>query len=607
MGWEKCPWSDDSFSSKRLFPGSAPRTGSTAWRTRLTVTTESFSLMLSCQINKHKKLLQTGGILTKINKTKMEEFADQAALVSWLSTEIKAVAPLPEDLIYDGFVNPWIQNEPHVHCEMLSILACKADDFSAMQVTLLKAIADQHCGPRNLNIMEAAAQLEGHQEKVQEKEFLLMLSQFEYDTDVWRVFKQRCSDYSMAVHMQKHQWNVKRHENSLAAADTFLNQCCFIFVSKDAISALAEFSKWKKDILGTIQVQETSAHTVAVVNLAAPSLTSANDLEMYSGLTQGLMCGHPGNDLCAILMPQFTYKKGQLYIATRMVEDVFINKGLNIDAKFSIPFKEKVDARDSRPLSYEGRLAVPGHVEDSDYIFKKTPLMQGRTELVDMMPGSKMKSIEDVSETALPSSTDIDGGVKGAAKAAQLGTDAMDKLLRAATDNITMQNRSCVIFMEMNMLTGDMFDAFVDMRTSYNYPTYYVSLTSSEMQLDWFMHTKRQNLKDKHLNGELIVPGISALPERIPEDVLEKSPDPPSLSKLVKSADGQNIMVPEALVKQWYQDSTYGQRFKAFMDSFHEDLWEWLVSVAVVLYIEGLSISVQSILARAPEIRASKY
>ena len=46
LSWEKCPWSDDLFSNKRIFPGGAPRAGEAAWRTRLTVTEKSMSIML---------------------------------------------------------------------------------------------------------------------------------------------------------------------------------------------------------------------------------------------------------------------------------------------------------------------------------------------------------------------------------------------------------------------------------------------------------------------------------------------------------------------------------------------------------------------------------
>ena len=48
-----------------------------------------------------------------------------------------------------------------------------------------------------------------------------------------------------------------------------------------------------------------------------------------------------GQNLTALIMPQFAYKKGQLYIASRTVEDIFINRGLQIEYNFAILFNEK--------------------------------------------------------------------------------------------------------------------------------------------------------------------------------------------------------------------------------------------------------------------------
>ena len=54
-------------------------------------------------------------------------------------------------------------------------------------------------------------------------------------------------------------------------------------------------------------------------------------------------------------MPQFAYKKGQLYIASRSLEDIFINRGLHMDQKWAIVFKQKSDTKGNRSLVHDGR------------------------------------------------------------------------------------------------------------------------------------------------------------------------------------------------------------------------------------------------------------
>ena len=59
LGWERCPWTDETFSNKRIFPGAGPRAGDNAWKKRLTVTETSMGVMFQCQIDKHIKLSLT--------------------------------------------------------------------------------------------------------------------------------------------------------------------------------------------------------------------------------------------------------------------------------------------------------------------------------------------------------------------------------------------------------------------------------------------------------------------------------------------------------------------------------------------------------------------
>ena len=78
LGWERCPWTDDTFSNTRIFPGAGPRAGNDAWKKRLTVTEKSMSVMFLCQMDKHMKLALTCWP-PKLAKAKMDEAADAAA------------------------------------------------------------------------------------------------------------------------------------------------------------------------------------------------------------------------------------------------------------------------------------------------------------------------------------------------------------------------------------------------------------------------------------------------------------------------------------------------------------------------------------------------
>ena len=130
-----------------------------------------------------------------------------------------------------------------------------------------------------------------------------------------------------------------------------------------------------------------------------------------------------------------------------------------------------------------------------------------------------------------------------------------------------------MMFFEANMLYGDMFDAFVEKRLGWSFPTYFVTACGSEGHVDWWVFTKRELLKSRDLDGKLQVAGYSALPKEVPQDVMEKPPTAPQLSKMVITATSsdQTLSVPEAITKKWCHQPLFGSRYRAFLDAFYED------------------------------------
>ena len=122
----------------------------------------------------------------------------------------------------------------------------------------------------------------------------------------------------------------------------------------------------------------------------------------------------------------------------------------------------------------------------------------------------------------------------------------------------------------MNMLYGDLFDAFLEKRQGLNFPTFFATACGSEPHADWWLYNRRENLKAKHIVGKLHVVGFSVLPEEVPQDVMEQSPNPPQLGKMVITRGG-GLCVPEEITTKLYHVPTFGSRFRAFLDEFIEE------------------------------------
>ena len=221
IGWEKSPWSDDTCANKRIFPGGVPRTESDlAWITRLTVTTKSMVVLFRCQMNKHQKLMRNGSH-HKIPKAKMD---------------------------WDGFAQPWVVNDPHLHLEGASAMITKPHDFAPQVLTKLNMLMESYRGPRNYPIMEAMMKLEDHKASLDAREFQHFMHQVTYDLDAWMAHLKTCSDYIAAMAKQKHSWNLKRHKQCGMAADALIKQNCLVIVyGKDPYQPVLEFLAFEKE------------------------------------------------------------------------------------------------------------------------------------------------------------------------------------------------------------------------------------------------------------------------------------------------------------------------------------------------------------------------
>ena len=212
-----------------------------------------------------------------------------------------------------------------MHLEVTSVLAMKPGDFTPASLTVLKNIMEAHCGPQNMPKIDAMEKLQSHKAEIEEQEFELIMKQLGYDVDAWRVHMKTVSDYAAAVHKQKRAWNLRRHEQSGKAPEAFLKQHCRVLKFDQASNMpVLDFMAWKKELSATLQIPEERGHTFSCLNLAAPSLSPSFDMEFFGSCA-----------LMAVIMPQFSYKRGPIYILSRMVKDIFVSRGLAIDSQWA--------------------------------------------------------------------------------------------------------------------------------------------------------------------------------------------------------------------------------------------------------------------------------
>jgi len=126
----------------------------------------------------------------------------------------------------------------------------------------------------------------------------------------------------------------------------------------------------------------TSQAMVISLNWAAPSTTKGADADQQAMALASLVHMVP-KSIGLVLMPQFTYKRGSLYMSETEVYARFKTKALNFDRHWSLLFdmSSRSDPRDGRPLVYDGRFVHASAAKEKDVFFAQSKLWKARRHI----------------------------------------------------------------------------------------------------------------------------------------------------------------------------------------------------------------------------------
>ena len=230
-----------------------------------------------------------------------------------------------------------------------------------------------------------------------------------------------------------------------------------------------------------------------------------------------------------VMMPVFTHRKGQLWLAEKAALDLMHKGDIYADLTATVNFKNKVDARDDRPMTYPLRLVLPSMVDLRSSLWKGATLMSiGRTVEIDQLKGGDMTIIEDLD--ALPSTGDH-VGAQGPRKAEQLGSAAMEALLHAQLDGADLSKIDALLIIDLRVRVAELLISLMGMKASYGKPIYYVGFCETVAEMQWAEQYVQSKVTQLIGSGEIVIPGFTPKPIEVPADVLGDPPAPPSADK----------------------------------------------------------------------------
>ena len=179
---------------------------------------------------------------------------------------------------------------------------------------------------------------------------------------------------------------------------------------------------------------------------------------------------------------------------------------------------------------------------------------------------------KDLSDDALPPSTNHrDAYIHGAHKFLQLGVEASGAILDGLTEGTDLSSVKASVFLDLHVKVGDFLEAFLMKRSGFPTSFFYYGVCENQVELDWVLNQAQKYLEVQVMDGKMQIPGAQKIEPKMPDDLLEPIPRPPTLNKLVLGGPDKNkLCMPVELAKQWQFHAVFGTDFTAFLNKFNE-------------------------------------
>ena len=509
FGPDQSAFTDKCFSNKKIMPGFMPRcNGDKQWQRRLTITEEGFLLFVQYVHQLHKR--KDPRIRTQLKQADCEDAVMMSQLLLSAYYEVNEQHPLTEKK--QDLLKPFLDGNSNLELDLQGAVSECRKNWQPADLACFKAAIAESLAKRDGKM----AQL-GHGPKItpgqlEKQTFELAMTSMQLDVDSYCVWRTKCADRDAALYFQKLQHNSARHSRAREMADS-------LFADERGPQWMMNLQIWNdnSDAPNMQVVKDTVAHIgrlnqlsneqvrcMCILNWAAPAIFQGSIPTRQANLLWAL-ANSEWRGIGAVLTPVHFYQKGSLYKVEKKCMDALANASLNTDHRFALAYNGRNDGREKRSLLQPGIMVQPSSAEALELCnstWKGAPVMrQAVLQDIPQITSAEMLVIQDMSEAALPASTDITTHVPQVEKHQQIGVTAASKVLTAFCSGLSEAERAALLLVDLSTHTLEFAKAAYEVRQNLNLPMYYLGFSQTEGELEWQKYHLGTHFAEKFLQG----------------------------------------------------------------------------------------------------------
>ena len=215
----------------------------------------------------------------KVDRQQWDRIAEEAACVCHMAQEVLALMPVSPETLKEKWVDAYINGEQAVMVEVQSAIMTRSAS-NVRDIATLNALMTQHASTCPVPKKDTVCM-----QQLERDSFDLVMRQLNYDLQALKVARAKRESWSASVYHAKLQHRVQLHEQSLSAAQHFLENFVKVIYAETSDDMLREFQTHRQSVINRLRLD--AAGCVSCQCFSLPSWTRSWLVNQFSmGMVQ---------------------------------------------------------------------------------------------------------------------------------------------------------------------------------------------------------------------------------------------------------------------------------------------------------------------------------
>ena len=200
----------------------------------------------------HQSRRTPDGMKRKVDRMQWDRLAEEAACVVHMAEEVLALMPVSPEVLREKWLDAYIQGDQAVSVEVQSAIMGRSAN-NIRDIGTLNGLMTQHASTCPVPQKDTVCM-----QQLERDSFDLVMRQLNYDLQALKVARSKRASWSTSVYHAKLQHRVQLHEQSVAAANHFMQNHVKVICAENSDDMLREFQNHRQSVVNRLRLEQSN-------------------------------------------------------------------------------------------------------------------------------------------------------------------------------------------------------------------------------------------------------------------------------------------------------------------------------------------------------------